>query len=221
MKRIKIQCATKGCSTKFTRRSNHHRYCKKCSVERDKDQLKNRIKFSVKNLPPNLVNRRFGRLKVTAFSHTHKYPSGSVHSLWECLCDCGRSIITSKVGLQTGNTRSCGCSRLKKAPYKDVYKRYKQQAKRRGIGFYLSQREFKNITSSDCAYCGKAPFHKIREQKLGPTYLYNGVDRVKNNIGYRAPNCLPCCWNCNVAKGSKTVEEFYFWVTQVYERMTG
>lgn len=38
---------------------------------------------------------------------------------------------------------------------------------------------------------------------------YNGVDRKDNAKGYVTGNCLPCCWPCNYAKGSRyTYEQF-------------
>lgn len=30
---------------------------------------------------------------------------------WECLCDCGKTMVTRSNSLRTGNTTSCGCTR--------------------------------------------------------------------------------------------------------------
>lgn len=34
-------------------------------------------------------------------------------SLWECICDCGKTTTVSGSNLGSGHTRSCGCLRLK------------------------------------------------------------------------------------------------------------
>lgn len=51
-----------------------------------------------------LVDTRFGRLVVVSFSSIRKG-----HTLWVCLCDCGRKAVVSYSNLAYGNTKSCGC----------------------------------------------------------------------------------------------------------------
>jgi hypothetical protein len=55
----------------------------------------------------NLVGRRFGKLVVIKEHNSRVH--GSV--MWECECDCGGSIITSRDNLVDGRTQSCGCLR--------------------------------------------------------------------------------------------------------------
>lgn len=55
----------------------------------------------------DLTGRRFGRLKVISRHHREK---GGQY-LWECICDCGEKVIKRGNGLQSGNTKSCGCYR--------------------------------------------------------------------------------------------------------------
>ena len=52
----------------------------------------------------DLTGRRFGRLAVMAFSRTD-----DGHSMWECLCDCGRPAVVLGASLRSGKTTSCGC----------------------------------------------------------------------------------------------------------------
>lgn len=59
-----------------------------------------------------LEGRIFG--KLTAIKEKGKDKYGT--RLWECQCSCGNKIITSTNRLLRGNTKSCGCSRLKKSP---------------------------------------------------------------------------------------------------------
>lgn len=55
----------------------------------------------------DIINKRFGRLVVQAMI----VRNGRI--LWECKCDCGKTITTTKGNLSTGDTKSCGCLALK------------------------------------------------------------------------------------------------------------
>lgn len=52
----------------------------------------------------NLINLRFGRLKVIKREKNNK----SNRAMWLCKCDCGNEIITKSYLLLSGQTRSCG-----------------------------------------------------------------------------------------------------------------
>ena len=40
-------------------------------------------------------------------------------------------------------------------------------------------------------------------------FLYNGIDRKNNNMGYTYTNSVSCCKLCNQAKNSLSIKEFY------------
>lgn len=46
-------------------------------------------------------------------------------------------------------------------------------------------------------------------------YIYNGIDRVDNAVGYILENCIPCCEFCNKAKGTKTYFDFLDWICRL------
>jgi hypothetical protein len=51
---------------------------------------------------------RFGSLVTKR--RKGKDPQG--HALWQCECDCGATVVIRRDNLQTGNTQSCGCTRI-------------------------------------------------------------------------------------------------------------
>lgn len=53
---------------------------------------------------------KFGRLTVVKRAE-NKGP----RSVWECRCDCGRTLCVKDTSLVTGNTKSCGCLRVESA----------------------------------------------------------------------------------------------------------
>lgn len=61
----------------------------------------------------DLVNKRFGMLVVTglkAISDQGKKGQGS-KTLWNCICDCGKTTIGNTSALLAGQKKSCGCMR--------------------------------------------------------------------------------------------------------------
>jgi hypothetical protein len=56
----------------------------------------------------DLTDRIFGRLTVIG-----RAPNGNYRSIrWACRCECGKESVVAAGDLQSGHTRSCGCSRI-------------------------------------------------------------------------------------------------------------
>ena len=53
----------------------------------------------------NIAGQRFG--KLVALRPTEERKNGFV--MWECLCDCGNTILVRSSSLKSGHTQSCGC----------------------------------------------------------------------------------------------------------------
>lgn len=96
-----------------------------------------------------------------------------------------------------------------------LYLIYKQQADARGLQFALPFDHFLKITSQDCLYCGSE--RQQRTQRKVP-YIYNGIDRVDNNIGYIKSNSVPCCKVCNRMKKSISIGEFVDHIIKIYNK---
>ena len=179
------------------------------------------------------ISKKYGSLTVI-----EKISKRSQYRL-RCVCgtlvDCKASEITS------GNKQSCGCLRRKKAgemgkKFGKVYGglhqnqlpdgldsahrlriSYKHDAKRRGILFDISKEDFTHLTSLSCYYCGDSPSQIIkgRQIKNKTDYVYNGLDRIRNDKGYCLENVVPCCMTCNRAKHTSTQRDFIAWAHRV------
>ncbi|MBU1621733.1 MAG: hypothetical protein KKD77_20280 [Gammaproteobacteria bacterium] len=73
----------------------------------------------------------------------------------------------------------------------DVWLKACKKAKKRGLPFDLTQDEYMLLVEQPCFYCGG-------------TVGVSGVrlDRVDNSKGYVLPNVVPCCYRCNMVRGS-------------------
>lgn len=97
-----------------------------------------------------------------------------------------------------------------------LWKRYRKAAEKRNVPFDLDIEIFREMTSKPCYYCGTEPYTIIKTGREWNHYRYNGVDRIDNELGYNLSNCVPCCWQCNRAKGRKHIKDFMLWITLVY-----
>ena len=143
---------------------------------------------------------------------------GSV--LYECKCSCGKIFDATLVSIVNRKIRSCGCYRKSflskysknrtpknalsdpaESSFNGLLKQYSNSAKRKNLPFNLTKEDFKSLTLSNCFYCDSAPstirYHTKNARK---PYIYNGIDRLDNNIGYEKTNSVPCCKICNYMK---------------------
>lgn len=134
-----------------------------------------------------LVNKKFERLTVicSAGKNKHSQP------MWFCVCDCGAEVIVRQGNLTSGNTRSCGCLKIKhghartgaKTPeyftWEDVKSRCCNPADVSypaygGRGITLADRwhDFENFLAD-----------------MGSRPLGHTLERIDNNKGYQPGNC--------------------------------
>lgn len=105
----------------------------------------------------------------------------------------------------TGNCTSCA---QKGPPMITAYNQIKSNYKTRNIEVSLTYDEFIDIAKiPNCHYCD---IKIVRTTKRGEKgYRGYFLDRMDNNVGYERNNLVPCCWNCNQAKGNRyTYSEF-------------
>lgn len=147
---------------------------------------------------------------------------------WICKCSCGTIKSVSMQSLNS-RSRSCGCKRVEKmiitkklltsgiTACKNLYRNYKANAKNRNLHFDLSLEVFENITKGNCVYCGTPPLAEWKaKNSFAESYIYNGIDRKDNAFGYTEENCVPCCAECNFAKGSSSEAKFKEYLKRVY-----
>jgi hypothetical protein len=139
--------------------------------------------------------------------------------IWSTRCiNCGASA-NKKICSMKG-CKFCRCRLKGECGLNKLFGRYKLKAKNWGRLFSLSLEQVKKITSSNCHYCGIEPNMIINSGGgCNPTgwsdYIYNGIDRKDNSLGYVLDNCLPCCKYCNQAKHLYSYDEFIAYLDRV------
>jgi hypothetical protein len=189
------------------------------------------------NRGSNIIGKRFGRLIVIRSDKLHRSPSGEGRQYYLCKCDCGKEKVIRRQNLINKHlpTRSCGCLAIEKsqqrerlphgeASFNNLYLTYIWGARIRNHKFELSKDQFRKITKEDCYYCGQKPSKE--HSKKGTTaigkqfygnYIYNGIDRVDNKVGYTINNTVPCCMECNFFKKALSKDKFLSRIKKIYE----
>lgn len=158
-------------------------------------------------------------------------------------CDCGSPPkLIRFYNVTRSLTQSCGCLRsylsserykilgkingLKNRKYdpvesiaRDLYSKYMKR--------HSGDLDFENfyfLTQKDCFYCGKKPSQEYldysKSQKINNIkFIYNGLDRMDNNLPYNVNNVVTCCGRCNIMKMDMTYEDFIQHIRSIYLKL--
>ena len=176
----------------------------------------------------DLTGKRFGRLEVLRFHSVKKSPSGRPITLWTVKCDCGSPEKVVRYDcLVRGKTKSCGCVRRAVAsglPFSaraarllntgrltylpkhmaKAWHAYAGNAKRRKIGWGLTEREFSELVLSPCHYCGG---------------VASGIDRKDRALGFVEGNTVPSCKLCASLRKKLPYADFLAHVQKIAARV--
>lgn len=179
-----------------------------------------------------MIGKKFGSWYV-AGNASKKTSSGILY--YRCECDCGNIREIQGSALRNGMSKGCmDCGGKKigakltgrksfnrlpdgEAQRNAIYLAYKRGSARRKLSFSISRDFFSKITKMDCFYCGKKPSQNFKNIYNSGLYIYNGIDRVNNDIGYEENNCVPCCKFCNRAKDTLSQDEFLKNIKRIYK----
>ena len=167
----------------------------------------------------NLLGKQVGGLKVIFDCGVDRNGKNIV---WLCSCQCGNLSLQRGGDLSLGRVKSCGCGKRHlpkgESRFRHVLARYKIQAKQRKISFDLTVEQARELMSKDCYYCGNPPNNLSQRKGQYGDFVYSGLDRVDNKIGYTVGNCVPCCATCNGMKSDLTSGAFLDHVKKIYKR---
>ena len=145
----------------------------------------------------DLTGLRFGRLTVLSQAETTFTAGGRPVRRWNCRCDCGNTIVTTRQNLRKGDTRSCGCLKLEETKKRltthgesksVLYKRWKAMKKR-----------CQNPNNSDYSHYGGRgikvceewqDYANFRDWALSHGYSDElSIDRIDVDGDYEPNNC--------------------------------
>lgn len=103
--------------------------------------------------------------------------------------------------------------------FRALFRSYRSRASKKQLPFELTPERFRALTKGPCLICGAKPKQRYRHDKRPQykrAYVYNGIDRLDSKLGYVDGNVAPCCWRCNCAKASLSLEAFMLYILEAY-----
>lgn len=154
-----------------------------------------------KQICPNLIGMRFGRLLVTARENNDRKRK----SRWRCLCTCGKETITTGQSLISGRSTSCGCYHKEKVTTHGLSKTpsYRSVAQ-------ICRREMESLLDSEwtvaheeclrsffsfCVICGS-------DKDLTTDHVHP----LSKGYGLKPGNVIRLCKRCNCIKWAKNLD---------------
>jgi hypothetical protein len=170
-----------------------------------------------------MVGNKFGQWTIIKYL----YPKKS-YNYYLLKCDCGYEKIANSAHLRhSSKCYKCAgkinSERMKKeyglCSKNTVLSGYKKGAEYRNYKWNLKDTEALALMSKTCYYCGKEPFREYIASRANGGFVYNGIDRIDNNLGYEIDNCRSCCKQCNYMKYSMSETEFFNHIRLIYENL--
>lgn len=168
----------------------------------------------------------YTRLTVMEEPFSKRNPNGKCVRFVKCKCSCGTIKTVSLNALRQKSTMSCGCLSKEMVNRKrlsdedrvrnSLIQEYKNSANQRELSYSLDDKTLFTLIKSDCHYCGK---HPSKPHRKCESFLYNGLDRVDNSIGYIESNVVPCCFICNKMKSVLSKEDFMEHLDKIFTRV--
>jgi hypothetical protein len=137
----------------------------------------------------DLIGQRFGKVVVAEKLGTSKHRT----ILWNCVCDCGNTIIAQTSDLRKGKIRSCGCSHFKDRqtlggkPTR-LYRIWKNMKKR---CYNANNHDFLYYGARGITVCNEwHEFAPFQSWALANGYADDlTIDRIDNEGNYEPSNC--------------------------------
>lgn len=159
----------------------------------------------MKKYGPN-IQKGEKRNLLTAIECCGKNKRGD--SQWKFQCDCGQITICRVTKFRTGETKSCGC--LRQDRFKPTGKPVSYQIWLKYYSDGCNYETFLLLSQQNCEYCGKAPSTERGK------FRYNGLDRIDSSLDHSEDNIVTCCWHCNRAKYTMSVNDFLSHIQRIY-----
>lgn len=133
-----------------------------------------------------ILDRRFGRLKVVSYTGTNEHG----YAMWNCVCDFGKLVNVKGRDLNKGDTKSCGCLniyRLKTHGLSDTdeYRTF-SRAKTRCVS--PSNPNYADYGGRGIKFLYKDIQEFIADVGYRPSNLHS-LDRINNDGNYEPGNC--------------------------------
>ena len=133
----------------------------------------------------DLSGQKFGKLLVLSRAPDHITPKGCPMTRFNCICDCGKSVVAYSSNLVQGHATSCGCAR------KEIVrpKKGKKPPEKTGVCFYYPVAVLCE-NNHKCSSCGWNPHNtELRKKRLNKILKKAGLVSESDESKPAAADC--------------------------------
>lgn len=118
----------------------------------------------------DISGEKFGKLAAISYSHS----DGHGHAIWLVQCDCGKEFLIKQNSLQSGNSKSCGCSRVEFI---------RRGIQKHGFASFKKEQRFYRIYRKIVARCGDNSQHLFeRYGGRGIKCLWESFEQFRDDM---------------------------------------
>lgn len=169
----------------------------------------------------NHVGEKFGNITITNQYYVLTKHQSELRVNYSCECGCETLNKAYQKVKKQKMCKKCRNTNFHKVnpetSFKMLFNDYVRNTVRRRLLFTLTEDEFRTLTKGNCFYCGCPPSSVKRPKSTSGEYVYNGIDRKDNSIGYVSYNCVSCCKTCNFSKHKLSHDDFLNHVRKIYD----
>lgn len=174
------------------------------------------------------IGKRYGQITILKYLGKDK----NSHSIYNCVCNCGKNFNVLLNSIKSGNTKTCGCKSRKRgkdhalyAGYEEIraeyWSRVLRGAKDRKIPLEITiQDAWKVFLQQDrkCSLTG-LPIHFPTTRKT-TKYSTASLDRIDSSKGYTKDNIQWIHKKLQPMKMNMGQVEFLDWCSKIYKHNT-
>lgn len=184
----------------------------------------------------DMVGKRFGKLTVLRRAEDRISKRGDGVTIWECQCDCGRKVVTTRAELIRGHKKDCGCSKdyhelvgekigrltVKKIIPSNVYSSYIHAECVCECG-KITHPQARDLVNGKIKSCGCLSLDKIHEKNKKHNMSGSQLHNVWKGINQRCNNPNSTSYKnyggrgisiCEEWSGEHGFENFYKWAVE-------
>jgi len=145
----------------------------------------------------DLTGKKFGKLTVTGQAESSG-EGKEKKARWNCVCECGGTSVVQAYNLNSGNSKSCGCARIRRGSDSHFFKHGETESAEfnswkelKNKCYNIGNKQYVDYGGRGITVCPRwleSYENFINDMGDKPSSIHS-IDRADNDKGYEYSNC--------------------------------